>query len=318
MGVILEAKDLKVGYKVDEGFLWAVNGVSFSIEEGEIFGIVGESGCGKTTLALSFLRLLPPQSRLEGELLFNGMDVFKLKEEELRGLRGREMGMVFQDPTASLNPIMKIKDHFLETIKAHLDVSEAEALNMASWALESVGVSPLRLESYPFELSVGQRQRVMIALALALRPKVIIADEPTASLDVIVQSQVLDLMASLRDAFKMTIVFITRDPRIIARVADRVMVMYAGEAIEIAPKKDFFSAPLHPYSKGLLLSLPSLDLEDSTLYPLEGFPPDPFNPPKGCRFHPRCFEAMDICGTRGPKVYRISKSRWVKCWKYHG
>jgi len=318
MEVLLEAKNLRVGYKVEDGFLWAVDGVSFFIEKGEIFGIVGESGCGKTTLGLSFLRLLPTGSYLEGELFFDGKDLLKLSEEELRSLRGKEIAMIFQDPMTSLNPVLKIKDHFIETIRTHLDVIKEEAMDMASKALLSVGVPPEKLESYPFELSGGQRQRVMIALALALKPKLIVADEPITALDVVVQAQVLELIRRLKDEFGLTIVLITHDLGVVAQLADRVMVMYAGEVVEIAPVEELFSAPLHPYSKALLLSVPNLDLEDLALRSLEGSPPDLLNPPKGCRFYPRCFESMDICISESPRTFKISKSRFVKCWKYYG
>lgn len=318
MGALIEVKDLKVGYKVESGFLWALSGVSFSIEEGEIFGIIGESGCGKTTLALSFLRLLTPGSKVEGEILFNGVDIFSLKEEELRRLRGKGIGVLFQNPISSLNPIMRVKEHFLETIRVHLDVSQGEALSMASWALEAVGVPSFRLESYPFELSGVESRKVALALALVLKPKVVIADEPTYALDVIAQAQMLYLLASLRRSLKLAVVIASREPRAIAQVADKVMVMYAGGAVEIALTEELFSAPLHPYSKGLISSTLNIALEDFSLHPLEGSPPDLLNPPKGCRFHPRCFEAMDICSIREPKIYKISKSRWVKCWKYHG
>ncbi|KUK14710.1 MAG: peptide/nickel transport system ATP-binding protein [bacterium] len=318
MEALLEVRRLKVGYNVEGGTLWAVDDVSFSVDKGEIVGIVGESGCGKTTLGLSFLRLLPPGSKLEGELLFDGRDIVKLSEEEIRALRGKEIAMVFQDPMTSLNPVLKIKEHFLETIRTHLALSEEEALKMASEVLGSVGIPPQKLEAYPFELSGGQRQRVMIALALVLKPKLIVADEPTTSLDVVVQAGVLDLIRRLREEFGLTIVLITHDLGVVAQVADRVMVMYAGKVVEIAFTEEFFSAPLHPYSKALLFSVPNLDLEDFDLHSLEGSPPDLLNPPKGCRFYPRCFEAMDICSFKEPEVFRISKSRFVRCWKYYG
>lgn len=314
---MLEAKDLRVGYRVNGKVLWAVDGVTFSIREGEIFGIVGESGCGKTTLGLSLLKLLPPGSRIEGELLFRGMDILKLSEEEMRRLRGRDIAMIFQDPMTSLNPVMKVRDHFVETIRTHLDVSEEEAMRMASHALEAVGILPDRLESYAFELSGGQRQRVMIALALVLNPRLIVADEPTTSLDVIVQAQVLDLLSSIRERFGIAIALISHDLGVIAQTADSVMVMYGGEGVEVAPTRELFSAPLHPYTKALLRSVPNVNLEDMEIRSLEGFPPDLLNPPRGCRFHPRCFESMDICMMRAPKAVRVSKSRIVRCWKYH-
>ncbi len=316
MGILLEAKDLKVGYRVEGKILWAVDGVSFQVEEGDIVGLVGESGCGKSTLGISFLRLLPPGSRIEGSLIFNGRDLVKLSEEELRKIRGKEIAMIFQDPMTSLNPVMKIKDHFIETIRTHIDVSEEKALEMSANVLEAVGIPSSRLESYAFELSGGQRQRVMIALALVLNPKLLIADEPTTSLDVIVQAQILDLIASVREKFGVTIILITHDLGVVAQMANRIMVMYAGEIVEIAPTDKLFSSPLHPYTKALLGAVPTIDLNDLELHSLDGSPPNLLNPPRGCRFYPRCFEAMDICKSRNPHVVRISRDRYVKCWKY--
>lgn len=318
MGILIEARDLRVGYGVGEKVLWAVDRVSFSIEEGEIFGVLGESGCGKTTLALSFLKLLPAETKLEGKLLFESRNVLELQEEDLRRLRGKEIGIIFQEPITSLNPIMRIKEHFLDTIRAHFDILEDEALNIASSTLNAIGIPSSILNFYPFELSHEQAQRVLIALALALKPKLLIIDEPTNALDIVDQAGFLKLIVSLRKSFKLTIVLMTRDLGVVAQTTDRVMVMYAGEVIEIAPTRELFGAPLHPYFKALLFSAPNLDLEDFELRSLEGFPSDPLNPPKGCRFHPRCFEAMDICGMKEPKVYKVSKSRLVKCWKYHG
>jgi len=316
MKSVLRIEDLKVYYKTEKGLVRAVDGVSIDLCERESLGIVGESGCGKTTMGYALLRILPSNAVLEGSIKLNGLDLSSLDQKQMEKVRGAKISMIFQDPMTSLNPIMKVRDHFIETIQTHKpEISEEEAEQMTANMLRAVGIEPTRMNEYPFQFSGGMRQRVMIALSLVLNPVVVIADEPTTSLDVIVQAQILDLLKSLREKFNMSLILITHDLGVVAELADRVGVMYAGHLVEIGESRDIYYSPKHPYTEALLKSIPNTNIEDKELVYIPGGPPDLADPPKGCRFEPRCPKAMPICSRKEPGVYQVGKTS-VKCWLY--
>ncbi|RLB10512.1 MAG: ABC transporter ATP-binding protein [Deltaproteobacteria bacterium] len=300
-----------------KGVVRAVDGVDFALMPSEILGVVGESGCGKSTLGFSILRLLrPPGEIVEGEILYHGRDLVRMEEKELLSLRGNNISMIFQDPLTSLNPLFRIDEQFIETIKTHdPQISKQEAFKKAAQVLESLGISPERLLEYPHQMSGGMRQRIMIGMALVLDPDLLIADEPTTSLDVIVEAQFLDLLNELRRQYDLTILLITHNLGIVAQLADRVTVMYGGTIAETGKAESIFGNPLHPYTQGLLASIPNIKLDQPELHTMEGSPPDLVAPPPGCVFHPRCPRAMDICKKERPKAFG-KDDRIVRCWLY--
>jgi peptide/nickel transport system ATP-binding protein len=280
--------------------------------------LVGESGCGKSTLGMAILRLLRPPGKIAGgEVIFDGKDLLKLDNEEMRQLRGARISMIFQDPMTCLNPLQRVSDHVVETIKTHQpEVNEEEARRQAAELIDRLGIRAERMDDYPHQLSGGMRQRVMIGLALALNADLIIADEPTTSLDVIVEAQFLDLLRDLQRQFNLTIMLITHNIGVVAELADRVAVMYAGRLVELADIFSLFNDPLHPYTQGLLKSVPNIRLTEDHLQIMDGSPPDLINPPAGCKFHPRCPHVMARCRTEEPLLREIQSGRWAACWLY--
>jgi oligopeptide/dipeptide ABC transporter ATP-binding protein len=302
---LLQVRDLKVKFNTADGVVKAVDGISFVLHRGETLGVVGESGSGKSVTFLTVMGLINRKyADVEGEIIFLGRDLLKLPDSEVRKVRGDAIAMVFQDPMTSLHPMYKVGDQISEAILVHRDVSKREAHTQAVEMLRAVGV-PLperRARQWPHEYSGGMRQRAMIAMALALNPDLIIADEPTTALDVTVQAQILELLDKLKDEFNVAVVMITHDLGVIADVAQNVMVMYAGRAIEIGSRDIVFSKPLHPYTWGLLESIPLVDQKGSRLIPIEGSPPSLINVPSGCAFHPRCPHRFEPCDKERPAL----------------
>jgi oligopeptide/dipeptide ABC transporter ATP-binding protein len=310
--IILEARGLKVHYPSKRGPIHAVDGVDFDLRVGETLGVVGETGCGKSTLGKSILGLLPPGTEVDGSLRFRDRELLKLRPAEFRKLRGKEMALIFQDPMTRLDPLMTIRDHFLETIRVHRpEVSKAEAIGLAEEALRSMGIPRSRLDHYPHEFSGGMRQRIMIAMAVVLKPKLLVADEPTTALDVIVEAQILDILRDLKRAYGMSLILITHNLGIVAEVCDRTVVMYAGQFAEMGPVDDVFNRPIHPYTQGLLAS--TIHLETKELRSIDGLPPSLFSPPSGCRFHPRCTYAKDICVSDEPAMIEYRPGHFAAC-----
>ncbi|WP_025270473.1 ABC transporter ATP-binding protein [Hippea sp. KM1] len=313
---LVKIKDLRIEYQTRSGSLSAVAGLNLDINEQESLGIVGESGCGKSTLGTAIMRLSPQNARLTGKIIFEGKDILRLSAEDIRRIRGKDISMIFQDPMTSLNPIMRIRDHFFELFKVHYPkMTKEEMVKIASEALLSVGVDPSRLDNYPFEFSGGMRQRVMIAIAISLKPKLLIADEPTTSLDVVVQEQIMQVLKELKKTRRMSIMLITHDMGIVAELAEKVAVMYAGWMVEYATVLELYNKPLHPYTQLLLESIPNVKIDDMELKHIAGSLPDLKNPPQGCRFHPRCPFAKDICKQEEPPTIQMGNRR-VKCWLY--
>jgi peptide/nickel transport system ATP-binding protein len=311
--VLLDIRNLKTYFYTRRGVLKAVENVSIKIDKGEFVSIVGESGCGKSTLAYSIMRLIDfPGKIVGGEILFDGKDLLKLSDDEIRSMRGKEIGMIFQDPMTSLDPLEKIGDQIAETVMEHTDVTKKEAWQIAGEMLEKVGLPADRVNYYPHQLSGGQRQRVMIAMAVSLNPKLLIADEPTTALDVIVQEKIMDLLDEMRKEGR-AVMLITHDFALASERSNRIAVMYAGWLAELGKAEDITHEPLHPYSKGLIESVPDVWI-DKDVKPLPGFPPDLVNPPEGCRFRPRCPFAMEKC-EKEPPSFDLD-GRVVKCWLY--
>lgn len=317
METILEIEDLSVHFPINIGTVCAVEGVDLQLEQGEVMGLVGESGCGKSTLGFSILRLLrPPGKIVGGQILYHGQDIVRMNEKEIISLRGNRIAMIFQDPLTSLNPLFRIDEQFIETILTHEQgLDKEEAFNRAEKMLENLGISPERLLEYPHQMSGGMRQRIMIGLGLILNPDLLIADEPTTSLDVIVEAQFLDLLNDLRRQYDLTILLITHNLGNVAQLADRITVMYGGTIAEIGPAEAIFQGPLHPYTQGLLSSIPNIKLDQPKLMTMPGSPPDLVNPPPGCVFHPRCSHTMDICRHEKPDVSKRD-GHLVRCWLY--
>ena len=315
---LLTVNGLTVEYWTRRGKIRAVENASFTLDRRETLGVVGESGSGKSTLGLSLIKLVPNPGRIiTGDISLEGQNIRRMKDEEMRDVRGRRISYVFQDPMTSLNPVEKIKDHFVELIQTHEPkVSKAQALERANQLFRDVGIQEERISDYPHQLSGGMRQRVMIALALALNPSVIIADEPTTALDVVVQAKILDLLNTLRDRYGMALILITHDLSIVLQRSDKIIVMYAGRIVEYASSVDLYSSTQHPYSQGLLKSIPNIELADQKLEAIEGSPPDLLNPPKGCRFWPRCSFAMPECRTEEPPLFETKKNHLVRCYLY--
>ena len=321
MATLLEIKNLKTQFQTQGRLIRAVDGVSCDIEEGETLAIVGESGCGKSVTALSVMRLIPfPPGRIvDGEIIYRGRNLLKLDPEEMRQVRGKEISMIFQEPMTSLNPVLTIGKQLVETLEAHLEMDKESALKRAIEVMNWVGISEpeRRLEQYPHHFSGGMRQRVMIAMALACSPKLILADEPTTALDVTIQAQILALMKDLNARFGVAMILITHNLGVVARYADRVNVMYAGRIIEKGTAKDIYGNPMHPYTLGLLKSVPRLDETRKTkLEPIEGQPPDLGALGEGCRFLDRCFLASGKCAAEDPPLERISKTQLTACWHH--
>jgi oligopeptide/dipeptide ABC transporter ATP-binding protein len=286
------------------------------IGEGEVLGLVGESGCGKSTLGRGILGLLPEGAASDGEVLYGGRNLVALSPKELRGLRGPDLGLIFQEPMTRLNPLLRIEDHFEETLKRHEPgLSKREIRNRSLETLGKMGIPPTRFRQYPFEFSGGMRQRIMIALALVLRPKLLVADEPTTALDVIVEAQILAILADLKREFGTALLLITHNLGIIAEACDRVAVMYAGRIVEDGPARELFAEPAHPYTRELLRS--TISLETTDLHSIPGAPPNLIDPPSGCRFHPRCPDAMEVCPRKFPIPVELGGERRVECW-LHG
>nr|WP_317283314.1 ABC transporter ATP-binding protein [uncultured Sellimonas sp.] len=319
---ILELKNVVYSFHTYGGEVKAVRDVSFEVRKGEVLGIVGESGCGKSVTAQCIMRLNPePPGFFEGgEILFNGKDVLKMTKKELREMRGRDIGFVFQDPMTSLNPTMRVGAQIEEVFLGRTDVTKKEVKEKALEIMKLVGISDVekRYRQYPHELSGGMKQRVMIAIALVSRPSLIICDEPTTSLDVTIEAQILDLLLDLRDKLGTSIIMITHDLGVIARMCDRVIVMYGGKVVEKGTAQDIFYNTAHPYTKGLMGSIAKLDTKKGEkLKPIEGTPPDLFFPPKGCPFAARCEYAMDVCRETPPLQYQISDEHITNCWLQH-
>lgn len=317
---LLEVRNLKTYFDTDAGTVKAVDGVSFSIEPGKTLGIVGESGCGKSVTSLSIMGLLPkPVGRVAGgEIVMNGVDLFNLSEPEMRKIRGNDISMIFQEPMTSLNPVYTIGEQIMEPLRLHQKMDDRQAKKRAVEMLDLVGIpSPdQRVDEYPHQLSGGMRQRAMIAMALACNPALLIADEPTTALDVTVQAQILDLMNELREKLNSAIMFITHDLGVIAQMAQRVVVMYAGKVVEEADVVPLYKEPLHPYTQGLLRSIPRMDCDKERLDVIPGVVPNPLDFPEGCKFHNRCDKCIDRCSVEEPPIYRLKGDRKVRCWLY--
>jgi peptide/nickel transport system ATP-binding protein len=315
---VLQIRNLSVDYPTRIGVVRAADDVSLTVYRGEVLGLVGESGCGKSTLGMAILRLLRPPGKItSGEVIFDGHNLLELDDEAMRRLRGARISMIFQDPMTCLNPLQRVSDHVVETIRTHQpEVSEQEARRQAAELIDHLGIRTERVDDYPHQLSGGMRQRVMIGLALALTAELIIADEPTTSLDVIVEAQFLDLLRDLQRQFNLTIILITHNIGVVAELADRVAVMYAGKLVELADAFPLFDNPFHPYTRGLLNSVPNISLTDDHLQIMSGSPPDLINPPPGCKFHPRCPHVMDRCRVEEPPFREVQPGRWTACWLY--
>jgi peptide/nickel transport system ATP-binding protein len=313
---LLEVSDLKVYYFTSRGVVKAVDNVGFSIRRGEILALAGESGCGKSTLGYALMRLVPPPGRIvSGSIKFNGVDVLGLSEEEFRKkIRWRGISMIFQGAMNSLNPVMKIGDQIAEIFRIHLGLPKQEGIKRARELLKMVGLDPEKVNAYPHELSGGMKQRVVIAMALALNPPLIIADEPTTALDVVVQAQILNLLKSLQREKGISMIVISHDLSLLAEIADSIAVMYAGKIVEYGSSDIVYKNPQHPYTLGLIDSIPRLSGEKTELKGIPGEPPDLINPPPGCRFHPRCPFAMDICRKEEPLIVELKHGHRVACW----
>jgi len=313
---VLEVNNLTMHYQTRRGPVYAVDGVSLSLERGGSLGLVGESGCGKTSVAISLLKILPENAEiLEGEIRINGTDLVPLSEDEVRVYRWRDISMVFQAAMNSLNPVYTVEDQIIEAMQQHMPhLSEKEMSDRVDQLYELVGLDPKIKTEYPHQYSGGMRQRAVIAMALSCNPDVIVADEPTTALDVIVQDQLLKKIKEVQEQLDMAMIYISHDIAVIAEVAERVAVMYAGKMVEQASVEDIFHRPLHPYTMGLMSSFPSIVGEKTELVTIPGEPPDLLNPPPACRFHPRCPFATEICRTEEPEFKEHAPEHWVACW----
>jgi len=313
---ILDVQNLKTYYTTSRGAVKAVDDVNFEVEKGEAVGLAGESGCGKTTVALSILKILPLGGRIiAGKILFKNLDITKLEEDQIRqNIRWKGISIVFQGAMNALNPVYKVSDQITEAITTHEpDVTKEQAMERIEKLFELVGIEPSRASNYPHEFSGGMRQRAMIAMALASNPELLIADEPGTALDVIVAAQVLKLLRELKSKLNLSMILITHDLSIIAEICDKVAIMYAGKIVEHSNVVTVFKEPLHPYTQGLIGAFPSIKAPRSRMISIPGSPPDLLNPPSGCRFHPRCQYAMDICRKKEPAFLDIGKSHHVAC-----
>jgi oligopeptide/dipeptide ABC transporter ATP-binding protein len=323
-GKLIEVRDLSTHFFTEDGVARAVQGVSWSLERGKTLALVGESGCGKSVTALSIMRLVPdPPGRIvSGEILFEGRDLRKLTEKQMRSIRGDRIAMIFQEPMTSLNPVYTVGNQIVEAITLHQNIRGQAAWDRAVDMLRQVGIPApeQRVREYPHQMSGGMRQRVMIAMALSCHPSLLIADEPTTALDVTVQAQILDLLRSLQERHGMAVLLITHDLGVVAGVADEVCVMYASRIVERAPVNELFAHPLHPYTQGLFRSIPRLGQGKERLDVIPGNVPNPLGFPSGCKFHPRCPLGSDDpqCQTQDPPLLEVSPGHWVACWKAEG
>lgn len=320
MATLLEVKDLKTYFYTYEGVVKAVDGVTYELEEGETLGLVGESGCGKSVSALSIMRLIPdpPGKIVSGEIQFENEDILKVDMDDMRRIRGGKIAMVFQEPMTSLNPVLTVEKQLTETLELHMGMTHGEARTEAIDLLARVGIPDpdKRIKQYPHQFSGGMRQRVMIAMALSCNPRLIIADEPTTALDVTIQAQILELMKSLTTEFGVALIVITHNLGVVARYADRMNIMYAGKIIERGAASEIYANPRHPYTVGLLHSVPRLDQpRREKLDPIEGQPPDLSRLPEGCSFRDRCRYAIDKCATDAPPLMPIGDAHWSACWR---
>jgi oligopeptide transport system ATP-binding protein len=317
--LLLDVRNLHTMFATSDGIVNAVNGISYTLKPGEALGLVGESGCGKSVSALSLMRLIPnPPGRItDGEIVFNGRDLLKLNDEQIRRVRGKEIAMIFQDPMTSLNPVLTIGRQISEALELHEGMSSAQAKERTVELLEMVGIPSARsrVNDYPHQFSGGMRQRVMIAMALSCNPKLLIADEPTTALDVTIQAQILDLIARLRQDLGMAVILITHDLGVVAGVCERINVMYAGHIVESGTSEELFSNPRHPYTLGLLRSVPRIDQpRKERLIPIEGLPPDLIDAPPGCPFAPRCAYAVEQCLEENPPLETVGPAHVAACW----
>jgi peptide/nickel transport system ATP-binding protein len=317
---LLEIKNLTIHYVTVDGTVKAVQDMSLEIAEGETLGLVGETGAGKTTTALGIMQLVPnpPGKIISGEIIFEGENLLGKTNNELRKIRGNKISMIFQDPMTSLNPVLTVGEQIAEVIKLHQNLNNADALVKAQEMLTKVGIPAGRSKEYPHQFSGGMRQRVVIAIALACNPQLLIADEPTTALDVTIQAQVLELMKSLKHEFKTSMIMITHDLGIVAEVCDKVAIMYAGNVIEYTDKVRLYTTPRHPYTIGLFNSIPDIEVDEDRLKPIKGLMPDPTNLPTGCPFHPRCDKVMPICSSRVPANTEVEPGHFVKCLLFEG
>ena len=313
--LLLDIRDLSIHYEVEDGTVRAVEGLNLRLGYGETLGFVGETGAGKTTTALGIMRLIPspPGRVVKGEILFEGEDLLKKSEAEMRGVRGGKIAMIFQDPMTSLNPVITVDRQIAEMVALHQNVSENEALARAVEMLALVGIRPERAKDYPHQFSGGMKQRVVIAIALACDPALLIADEPTTALDVTIQAQVLELMKELKRKLNTSMIMITHDLGIVAETCDKVAIMYAGRVVEYAEKRRLFLNPVHPYTQGLFNSLPELDEEQEELKTIPGLMPDPTDLPSGCPFHPRCGDAVSQGAVEAPAMVEVEPGHFVAC-----
>lgn len=320
MAELLRVSNLRACFYTEDGVVPAVDGVSFSVDKGETIGIVGESGCGKSVTALSIMRLIPnpPGKIIEGDIVFEGENILEKSESAMRHIRGNYISMIFQEPMTSLNPVFTIGDQISEAIVLHQKVGKREARKKTIEMLELVGIpsAERRVDEYPHQMSGGMRQRVMIAMALSCNPKLLIADEPTTALDVTIQAQILDLMLKLKQDLGTAIMLITHDLGVIAETVNKVVVMYAGKIVESADVVSIFNRPEHPYTLGLLGSIPKVNEDRERLQVIDGVVPNPFDLPAGCRFHPRCSFVRDICREEEPGLVDVEDGHQVRCWKF--
>jgi len=316
MAELLQIKDLRIRYETADGVVRAVNGATFSLERGQTLGLVGETGAGKTTIAKGIMGLIPhPPGIVEsGEIIYDGKDLLKASDADMRGIRGKEISMIFQDPMSALNPVMTVGDQIAEVIKSHNDISGSEAWERAEQMMELVGINASRATEYPHQFSGGMKQRVVIAIALACNPELLIADEPTTALDVTIQAQVLEMMQDLREKYNTAMLLITHDLGIVAQVCDYVAIIYAGEIVEYGSVLDVFEKFMHPYTEGLFGSIPKLTEDVDRLSPIPGLMADPMNLPEGCSFCPRCKYATEQCKTMKPDVTMLENGHFVKCF----
>lgn len=313
---LIRIENLTVHYETDDAVVHALNDISLSMKKGETLGLVGETGAGKTTLARSILRLVPspPGVIKDGRIFFEGKDMLMLSEAQMRSIRGNSISMIFQDPMTSLNPVMTVGDQIMEVVEAHNKaLGKEEMVKQALSMLEMVGIPSSRSHEYPHQFSGGMKQRVIIAIALACNPTLLIADEPTTALDVTIQAQVLDMITALKNRLNTAMLLITHDLGVVAQNCDRVAIMYAGQIIELGTLSDIFKRPTHPYTKGLLGSIPSLTKEVKRLSPIKGMMPDPTDLPPGCKFAPRCQYAREVCRQAVPPSYQVGDTHQVRC-----
>ncbi len=314
--ILLDVRNLTVHYRTKSGPVHAVENVTFKVRKGESIGFAGESGCGKTTLASAILRILPSNAEIvEGEIWFDGQNILELSQSEFRRhILWKRISMIFQGAMNALNPIIKIGEQIEEAITLHEDVSPREAWQRGADLFQMVGIEPSRINNYPFEFSGGMRQRAMIAMALACRPDLVLADEPTTALDVTIQAQIMELLRELQETLGMSLILITHDISVIAETCDKSAIFYAGNLVEFGPVEKIFLEPMHPYTRGLIESIPSIEnAETKRLTSIPGSPPDLLNPPPGCRFHPRCPWATDLCKEKVPALHQVGPDHYAAC-----